>query len=338
VCLDSTGKQPWNLIEIQSHHKTKVPLSSADTIPNFPSDWLPFDPRFTVYNALGGCNFQKKNYEKFFERFYKCKEYHREDQVKEQSTDSDDDDDDDGDDNDDGDNDNYDMDIKQAKASDVLHNTIKQLKEEGNKASKEGNIHLAASYYDKALRYCSIVFMHYNFSNIILADQYFVMHLKNGYNVDWSPLFKTYISVLLNLGLVNLKPEINDPETAARQLKNVLDLLFPFVKKPGMIVTAEGPNLEKQPIEIYKEAKEFEAKAYFRLGSAMMEMKKFTHAIAFYEECLESQKSIHPDSPPDKHILRKLSIAKNQAEKKKQRDRKRAKYSYADVFLHDDSD
>jgi tetratricopeptide (TPR) repeat protein len=129
--------------------------------------------------------------------------------------------------------------------------------------------------------------------------------------------------------MVNLKPEIHDPKTASKQLKIVLRCLSPFVNQSRMITTDERPcNLSNPSEEIYKEAKAFEAKAYFRLGTAMMELKDFSLAKKYYEESLESQKAIHPDSPPDKHILRKLAAAKNQLEKKRRHNKKRMRYFF----------
>jgi tetratricopeptide (TPR) repeat protein len=317
--LDSSEKQPWKLIEIQSQHNTNVQLSNADTIPNFASDWFPFDSRLAKKSLKGGCNFHKKTYKEFYELCYKRKE------VTEEVADVDDD----LDDNDHDECDN-DCEIRKSKALDLLYDTIKQLKEDGNRACKDDNINLAASYYDKALRYCSIIYMNHKFNNIVLQnDLGFAMAQKCACIKEWSPLFKTFISILLNLAMVNLKPEIHDPKTASKQLKIVLRCLSPFVNQSRMITTDERPcNLSNPSEEIYKEAKAFEAKAYFRLGTAMMELKDFSLAKKYYEESLESQKAIHPDSPPDKHILRKLAAAKNQLEKKRRHNKKRMRYFF----------
>jgi hypothetical protein len=67
-----------------------------------------------------------------------------------------------------------------------------------------------------------------------------------------------------------------------------------------------------------------------------MEMKQFSYAEMYYGKCLECRKAIHPNSPPDKLILKKLALAKNQAEKKKRRERKKFKFSFGDA--HEDSD
>ena len=317
--LDSSEKQPWKLIEIQSQHNTNVQLSNADTIPNFASDWFPFDSRLAKKSLKGGCNFHKKTYKEFYELCYKRKE------VTENAVDVDNDlDDHDHDECDD------DCEIRKSKALDLLYDTIKQLKEDGNRACKEGNINLAASYYDKALRYCSVIYMNHNFRNIVLPnDLVYAIAQERACVEEWSFLFKTFIPILLNLAMVNLKPEIHNPKIASNQLKIALRWLSPIVNQSGMMTTDEHRcNLSNPSEEIYKDAKEFEAKAYFRLGTAMMELKDFSLAKKYYEESLKSQKAIHPDSPPDKHILRKLAAAKNQLEKKKRRVKKRLRYSY----------
>jgi hypothetical protein len=346
--LDPSEDEPWKLTEIQSNRRLNKSLSMADTIPNFPSDWLQFDKRFSVWCITGGCNFNKHTYREFFELLYNFKQYHGKEGAEQQTSDIDNDGDDDDDDydkdaflellfNDDDDDD--DDDDAFSKAFDLLHDTIKQLKEEGNKACKDGKTHLAATYYDKALRYCSIAFTDHEVGRFeFLSDHKHVLLQNDGYNIDWSPFFKNFISIQLNLSMVNLKPEIYDLEAAAEQLRLVLHYLTPFVEKSGIILTGEGlRKIERnQPVEIYKEAKEFQSKAYFRLGTVMMEMKKFSYAEMYYGKCLECRKAIHPNSPPDKLILKKLALAKNQAEKKQRRERKKFKFSFGGA--HGDSD
>ena len=315
--------KPWQLGPIhQANDSRPLNLSSASTIPDCPGDWLPYDHHFSTTPSSGGRALEKEIYEDFHlqryqvHRSFRTRKPAKEAKGEDLSSDSDED--------------AYDA----SEAWDILYSTIKQLKEEGNKALKQNSVHLAARYYDKALVYCSAAFMEYPQTTLEFVTSHQKLLSKNaGHSIRWSALLKIFVSVRLNLSMTMLKPEISDPDGAYTQALLALKDLMPFCTAAGVVLT--GRKLQKsrgnEPIETFKEAKELQAKAYFRLGSAKLQAGEYIPAMRTFEKCLATTKEIHPDAKADKMVLHRLAEAKRLGEKQQKRRRKKFKIAFGDA-------
>ena len=220
-------------------------------------------------------------------------------------------------------------DFDASAAWDVLHETIAKLKEGGNTALKNGHTKLAASYYDKALTYCSAAFMEYPQTTLDFIDGHQKLLTENGGNcIRWSAILKTFITTRMNLSMTLLK--LSDPKCAATQALLSLRQLSPFCAAEGLVLT--GRNLqnsrENEPFQTFREAKELQAKAYFRLGSAKLQSGDFKVAIRNFERCMESTKEIHPDAKPERLVVNGLNEARRLDKKKRNKRRKQFKFAF----------
>ena len=228
------------------------------------------------------------------------------------------------------------------KSRKLLYETAALLKEGGNQAVKKGLLHVAARRYDKAIQYCAVAFMHYPEGHTKLK------HLTEGHHADlaelgralqgrptttvvvWSPLLQILITSRLNLSLLLAKPEFAQPGRASDQARAALKLLFPFARKEGKVYlgTARGEKKDcvvndHEPSETFKEAKGLQAKAYFRLGSAELDMGDYSAAIKSFELALKSSTKVSPNKTADSLLTRRLQEAKRKRQLKKKRDRKK---------------
>jgi tetratricopeptide (TPR) repeat protein len=233
------------------------------------------------------------------------------------------------------------FDLKSRK---LLYETALLLKEGGNQAVKEGSLNAAARRYDKAIQYCGVAFMQYHegmtdLKHLTIGHHIEAAALKSGEQVRpsnvvaiWSPLLRVLITSRLNMSLLLLKSEFALPSRAADQARAALKLLFPFTRHEGKIIVIlsrggdkkkEHVVSDKEPAETYKEAKSLQAKAYFRLGSAELNMGDYSAAIKSFEASLKSSSVTSPDSKPDSLLMRRLQEAKQRRKAKKKRDRKK---------------
>ena len=289
-------------------------LSSIALIPECPGDWIPYDKNFTAVCSNGGRALNKGDYESFYNLRYQGDAVEKF-EVEESSIHA-----------------SEEGSPNTLEAWDCLYDTIKRLKEEGNNAFKGGCIHLAARHYDRALDYCAVAFMEYPQTTLDFVSSHQKMLSKNaGHCVRWSALLRTFISVRLNLSMVMLKPEISDPSGAQVQALLALKDLNPFCQAAGIVLT--GRNLqrtrENEPDESFKEAKELQIKAYFRLGSAKLQSGEHNQAIHYLSKSLSVAKELHPAVRPDKAVIHKLSEAKRLREKEKKRRRKQLKIAFS---------
>ena len=302
---------PWSIVD--SNKVEDDSISYTDLIPDSPSDWLPYDERFTTDPLDSGRTLNTLDYEDFFLSRYSSKYSIAKSNSKSQQNDEQ--------------NDDRDISIH-SKSWDQLHLCVKALKEEGNAAILEGAIQRGMCLYSKALVYCAAGFMIYPESNLDFLRPIQRLIAKNsGHVVRWSELLKTFISIRLNLSMTLLKKEVFDPDAALAQATLALQDLRPFTSEPGIVLT--GRKLQKprdnEPMKTYQEAKELQSKAYFRKGSAEFHLDHYISASHMFEKCLEVSKELHPSREPDKHVVWKLEECKHHIRKQKKRRRKKFK-------------
>jgi hypothetical protein len=105
--------------------------------------------------------------------------------------------------------------------------------------------------------------------------------------------------------------------------------LRPFTSAPGVVLFGKRlqHSRENEPIETFKAAKDLQAKAYFRLGSAKFQDGQYASAMHMFEKCLAATNEIHPERKPDTIVLHRLTESKRLFEK--QRKKKRKKFNFA---------
>ena len=249
--LDSTGLIDFAAIQGEGDREKVHP---ADLVPDYPSDWLPYDPVMDPGSRQGGTVFDTENYGDFYRERY----LH----------------------SDTGDAESVDDDTRalaradwrrelnengrsrfrgSEKAYRILHETARILKDGGNEALRKGQLDIAANRYDKAIRYCSVAFMATN-AAMTYAIQYYrdeLMPMRSKLiDLDiedtvaplllkWSPLLKVLISTRLNLSMLLLKQakrqrEVPQLEQAMDQAKHALWELHPFCTQKGKICVSYG--------------------------------------------------------------------------------------------------
>jgi WD40 repeat protein len=231
----------------------------------------------------------------------------------------------------------------------IMEETISVLKEGGNEAMKLGLYHKAAHRYDKAIQYCAVLFMEHPMAvpNHPAIHANSLLHLYRGRALPtvflgnriagyrsvlinegtspilfWTSTLQILIALRLNLSLLLLKPECGSPSGAAEQAGEALKLLKPFVTRPGFIVgqgynrgdQREGSIMKEEPVSTYRQAKQSETKAYFRLGCAQAELDHFKQAVKFFRLSLECSKQSKCDRkgnvpasvPPDPLVIQRI--------------------------------
>ena len=223
----------------------------ADLVPDSPSDWLPYDPEMAPVSRQSGTAFNTERYGDFYRQRYlfsdktekiecdatifsgvQCPR-----QFDENGT-------------------------WRFKSSDnalrLLHETARVLKDGGNEALRKGQLDIAGKRYDKAIRYCSVIFMATSacapysekFQDDFVSMWSKLLDLKIEDIVapllyKWSPLLKVLISTRLNLSMVLLKKakhrrEAPQLEQAIGQAKHALWELHPFCIQEGKICVSYG--------------------------------------------------------------------------------------------------
>mmetsp|Transcript_28380 Transcript_28380/g.42908 ORF Transcript_28380/g.42908 Transcript_28380/m.42908 type:complete len:1116 (+) Transcript_28380:75-3422(+) len=212
--------------------------------------------------------------------------------------------------------------LRTPKALHRIEDTVSLLKDAGNNALKAGFPSLAARRYDQAIQYCAVVFLKFPQGT---------MDKVSGQNpsdriLEWSPLLQLLVSIRLNLSMVLLKLLEPDPKKAAILAMLALAELSPFTKERGKI--RKGSNLmdihkENEPECTYNATKKWEAKTYFRLGTAQYAAGDYSRAVESFEESIKSTKAVDKDSPPEPVLLRRLAEAKRESSSKNKKQRKR---------------
>eukprot|EP00539_Tryblionella_compressa_P018691 CAMPEP_0178881094 /NCGR_PEP_ID=MMETSP0747-20121128/12820_1 /TAXON_ID=913974 /ORGANISM="Nitzschia punctata, Strain CCMP561" /LENGTH=1373 /DNA_ID=CAMNT_0020549045 /DNA_START=176 /DNA_END=4298 /DNA_ORIENTATION=+ len=140
------------------------------------------------------------------------------------------------------------------------------------------------------------------------AIQYGAMlYMKNRAAADseWNPLLKTLIVTRLNLALVLLKTQFCELQVAANQANLALRDLAPFC-------AADKGGISMMSPENREEILNLRSKAYFRLGSAQYEMGDFSSAIKSFEESIKSKNDLDANAKPDQLLVRRLAEAKRE--------------------------
>ncbi len=138
---------------------------------------------------------------------------------------------------------------------------------------------------------------------------------------DWISIRKVLVETRLNMALLLLKPRFSELQVAERQALAALQDLAPFT----------NGSLDQHPCMTPESKNDFfnlESKAYFRLGSAEFEMGDYEHAVKSFEKSIKSKKqSSHPN--PDQLVVRRLAEARREYVKRNQRQRKKFKLAFA---------
>jgi len=212
-------------------------------------------------------------------------------------------------------------------AWEVLLESVLLLKESGNDALQAGAINLAARRYDKAIQYCAVAYTEFPVGDVTFLVSHQDEMMKNsGHEIHWTALLKALITIRLNLSMTMLKKQINDPPAALEQAQLALNELKPFTSTKWRLDKAQEDEINQQT---YKEAKELQAKAYFRLGTAQTSSGDFAAAIRSFEHSMRSTREATPGREPEPVVLRRLADAKREHLRKKKRHRKKFKFMFS---------
>jgi tetratricopeptide (TPR) repeat protein len=227
------------------------------------------------------------------------------------------------------------------KAWDLLFDTVMVLKEGGNAALSIGAISLAAQRYDKAIRYCSIAYLRFPKGHLSFLSPHQDVLLENGgREVRWTPMLKGLVTIRLNLSMVLLRSEVYYPTLACDHARLALLELKPFATSKGSVLTGRKLNKprEGEPEETYTQAKELQAKSYFRLGNAQMVTGDYGAAVKSFDLSIKATKALKgPDAKPEAVVQRRLAEAKklNARKRKRQRDKFAFAFEQAGVEKND---
>lgn len=197
-----------------------------------------------------------------------------------------------------------------------LHDVITLLKSNGNIAVKQQKFNFAASLYDKAIRYCAMIFMNYPCGDLVVVS-------KSGKeNSSWSPFVKLLVSCRLNLALAMQMKDISDWKGSIEQAQRVLSELKPFI-----CTNISGDDLSLNTAE-YIEVKEFQAKALFRLGCAWQACSQYQEAMKSFQNSVKVTREIK-QGEVENVVLRRLAETKRLSAKQKNKRRKKYKAMFA---------
>lgn len=180
--------------------------------------------------------------------------------------------------------------------------------------------------------YSAVAFLAFPNGRLDFLDSFHCVLFQNeGYSYTWSELLKTLISVRLNLSMAMLKPEIKDSKGACEQASLALKELRPFSSLKGkVLVNKLKKERDGEPASTFHEAKELEAKAFFRLGSGHLSSGEYSSASSSFQKCIKAKDENNPGAGRDKVILQRLSEAKRLERKEKMRHRKKFKTMFLD--------
>ena len=94
--------------------------------------------------------------------------------------------------------------------------------------------------------------------------------------------------------------------------------MAPYTKEAGKVYCHDVLVREDEPKETFAEARKLQAKAYFRLGSAQLEMGDYINATKALEASIAST-----DGPKDPITQKRLNKAKSGSTSQKKRNRRR---------------
>jgi hypothetical protein len=228
-------------------------------------------------------------------------------------------------------------DVFVQKSRQLWYTTIALLKEGGNQAYQAGLFAAAARRYDKAIQYCAVSLMSHNYvggglehlvcpnpsnssddcaesSSSSSKKRHRESHKSTtaGFPV-WTPLLQQLVSTRLNMALWLLRPEASDPSRAMDQAAAALQLLRPFATTKNDN-TASSSN-SSSSVEDHNDIQSLQAKAFYRLGSAKLEVGNYSEAVECFEACLCG----HVGIKVDPLVSRKLQEAKRMLKMDKKR-------------------
>ena len=185
----------------------------------------------------------------------------------------------------------------------ILAETVRILKDDGNAAFKAGKLGLAAYRYDKAIQYGSVAYMKKHKSNLL----------------RFNGLMKNLIMTRLNMALIMMNARFMELQVATKQAKLALQEVSPFCD-PGICGNKKTLN----------EALALKAKACFRLGSVQYEMGNYSDSIHSLEESIRCTSDISnpSENAPDSVVLRRLAQAQREQLKHAKRQRKKFKFAF----------
>lgn len=342
------ANDPWVLVsrefyegkELRDKSKKAVERENTlygnafDLVPESPSDWIPYDPDMTNSPRPYGPRFNTDDYAEFYwERYSQLgsaqtastrTETRWTKSVKQQ------------DGNGESSVPNSDSTAEESEAAvpydseralKFLHDTAVMLKEGGNAALEAGSAMEAARRYDGAIKYCAVALLvHPN------ANQDFLQQTER----KWCPIRKVLVTTRLNLCLVLSNFDLRG---AREQAILALKELAPFCTKPGKVLSGKKLSVvhtENEPISTYNEAKELQAKAYFRHGSVDLKKGDYEEAVDEFEESIKCTKELSKE--PDRVLLRRLAEAKREKSRKGKRQKKKFKRMLATEAWGDDRD
>ena len=130
-----------------------------------------------------------------------------------------------------------------------------------------------------------------------------------------------------------------DLRGARDQATLALKELAPFCTQPGKVLG--GKKLatvynEDEPMSTYQEAKELQAKAYFRHGSVDLKVGDYDEAVDEFEESIKCTKELSKE--PDRVLLRRLAEAKREKIRKSKRQKRKFKRMLAKEALKEEEE
>ena len=306
-------------------HESTLYGNLFDLVPESPSDWIPYDPDMTENPQPHGPRFNTEDYANFYWERYsqigssstdsKTMEASWLESVKGQGHDG-------KSSAPNGDTVSQESETAVAydseRASKILHDTALMLKKGGNAALAAGSVMEAARRYDSAIKYCSVAFLvHPNANEDFLRET----------DKKWCPLRKVLLTTRLNLCMVLSNIDLR---AAREQVVLALKELAPFCTKPGKVMGGKKLNVvhsDKEPISTYQEAKELQAKAYFRHGTVDMKVGHYEEAVDEFEESIKCTRELSKE--PDRLVLRRLAEAKHEKSRQSKRQKKKIKRMFA---------
>ena len=217
------------------------------------------------------------------------------------------------------------------RALDILLETILVLKDGGSKALAAGSPLLAARRYEKALLYCSLLFLKFHVGNLYFLKAQHCNLQRKKVAIQWTSFLKALITIRLNLSMTLQKKDIAEWKAAIEQARLALEELKPFTSRPGQSISSKDQNLDEEkvvPNSVFQEARELQVKAYFRLGTAQYGSKNFNAAVTSFQRSIQLKKE--SGGEPDAIMLRRLAEATRDKAKKQERMQKRYKTSMQD--------
>jgi tetratricopeptide (TPR) repeat protein len=221
------------------------------------------------------------------------------------------------------------------------------LKDGGNEAVREGKWSSAVRRYDKAIQYCAVALMEYqsnqdlNRGNIWTQEDDLETLQFNRATVPviqkWTALTRVLVSCHLNLAMLGLKEEVKDVDArmTVMQAESALRVLAPFAFSRGKVVyvdeTKKQHSVRDEVDSTFDEVKPLEAKAYYRLGVAQLQLSDYARAVASLEASVAAMNVTAKGSGGCSNetkstmnaVLRKLHEAKRMHNEQKQRYRQR---------------